>query len=398
MRAPDDERLARLALMTLAEPNDANVWGLVRLEGPAAALERITSSRADERYRPRLDLLDPVAAMERADRLAARFVVPGDLEWPSQLADLDLRPGEGQPRAVPPLGLWVRGPHHLRTSILRSAAVVGSRAATGYGSRVAADLGAGLSDRGWATVSGAAYGIDSAAHRGALAAGGVTVAVLACGVDVAYPRGHQGLLDRIGAEGLVVAELPFGAHPTRGRFLDRNRLIAALTPGTVVVEAAHRSGAVNTTTWARRMRRPVLGVPGPVTSPLSAGVHREIRERGATLVGSAGEVVAELGQMGDALSEAAVQAEAAGAAAAAARRAHDGLSPDDLRVLDSLDLGVGVTDRTAATRSGVGVADARAALRRLAGRGLVEVSDGRWRARASPAPRQDSAPVHRGGP
>ena len=336
--------------------------------------------------------------MERADRLAARFVVPGDLEWPSQLADLELRSGEGQRRAVPPLGLWVRGPHDLRTSVLRSAAVVGTRAATGYGSRVAADLGSGLSDRGWTIVSGAAYGIDSAAHRGALVAGGVTVAVLACGVDVAYPRGHQGLLDRIGEEGLVVAELPFGAHPTRGRFLDRNRLIAALTPGTVVVEAAHRSGAINTTTWARRMGRPVLGVPGPVTSPLSAGVHREIRERGATLVGHAGEVVAELGQLGEALSEAAAAAEAAGVASAAARRAHDGLAPAELRVLDALDLGVWVTDRTAATRGGLELRQVRATLRGLAARGLAESRDGLWRAAAVLPSQQAEGPVHRGGP
>ena len=118
---------------------------------------------------------------------------------------------------------------------------------------------------------------------------------------MAYPRGHQGLLDRIGQEGLVVAELPPGAHPTRSRFLDRNRLIAALAPGTVVVEAAFRSGAANTTMWARRMGRRVLGVPGPVDSPLSAGVHAQIRDQGATLVCGAGEVVAELGTLGDAL-------------------------------------------------------------------------------------------------
>ncbi len=383
MRAPDDERLARLDLMTLAEPNDARLWELVRHEGPVAALELIRTGSPDGPYTARLGLLDPVAAMRRAERLGARFVVPGDLEWPSQLDDLDLRAGEDQPRAVPPLGLWLRGPQHLRTSVLRSAAVVGSRAASGYGSRVASELGAGLADRGWTTVSGAAYGIDSAAHRGALAAGGVTVAVLACGVDVAYPRGHQGLLDRIGAEGLVVAELPFGAHPTRGRFLDRNRLIAALTPGTVVVEAAYRSGAVNTTTWARRMRRPVLGVPGPVTSPLSAGVHREIRERGATLVGGAGEVVAELGPMGEALTEAAAEATAAGLATRAARRAHDGLPPGDLRVLDALDLGVWVSERTVSSRSTVAGPDVRAALRRLAARGLAQEQDGRWRARAA---------------
>ncbi len=398
MRAPEHERLARLDLMTLAEPNDPRIWELVRDGGPQDALAQVTAGRAGARYVSRLELLDAAGALERGQRLGARFVVPGDLEWPSQLGDLDLTAVEGSPRAVPPLGLWLRGPHHLRAAALRSAAVVGSRAASGYGSRVAAELGSGLADRGWSTISGAAYGIDSAAHRGALAAGGVTVAVLACGVDVAYPRGHQGLLDRIGTEGLIVAELPLGAHPTRSRFLDRNRLIAALTPGTVVVEAAFRSGAANTASWARRMRRRVLGVPGPVTSPLSAGVHREIRDRGATLVGGAGEVVAELGQMGDVLSEATSAAEVDGLATAAARRPHDGLVPGDLHVLDALDLGSWITERAVATRSGLAVADVRAGLARLAARGLAESRDGRWRARPAPSPGAPAGPLHRGGP
>ena len=148
---------------------------------------------------------------------------------------------------------------------------------------------------------------------------------------MAYPRGHQGLLDRIGQEGLVVAELPPGAHPTRSRFLDRNRLIAALAPGTVVVEAAFRSGAANTTMWARRMGRRVLGVPGPVDSPLSAGVHAQIRDQGATLVCGAGEVVAELGTLGDALSEASAESGRDEAARDAAARPHDGLGPLELQ-------------------------------------------------------------------
>ncbi len=272
----------------------------------------------------------------------------------------------------------------MRASSAPSGSVPASscpaRAASAYGSRVAAEIGSGLADRGWATVSGAAYGIDSAAHRGALAAGGATVAVLACGVDVAYPRGHQGLLDRIGLEGLIVAELPFGSHPTRSRFLDRNRLIAALTPGTVLVEAAFRSGAVNTTAWARRMGRPVLGVPGPVTSPLSAGVHREVRERGAVLVGGAGDVVAELGQMGDALAEETSRWQSTSAVQAAAGRPHDGLSPTDLRVLDALDRSSWADPDRAANRSGLSLPDAEAALTRLASRGLARSYDGRWRA------------------
>jgi DNA processing protein len=269
--------------------------------------------------------------------------------------------------------------------VLRSAAVVGSRAASAYGVRVAVELAAGLADRGWSTVSGAAYGIDSGAHRGSLAAGGVTVAVLACGVDTAYPRGHQGLLDRICQEGVVVAELPLGAHPTRSRFLDRNRLIAALAPGTVIVEAAYRSGAANTARWARRMGRPVLGVPGPVDSPLSAGVHSQIRERGATLVCGAGEVVAELGTLGDALVEASAEGGRAELMRAQAARPHDGLTVLDLRVLDALGLGSWAGLELVAGRSGLARAQVRAALGRLVEHGLAVREDQRWKASSAAA-------------
>ena len=175
---------------------------------------------------------DPADLLDAATAAGVRLVVPGDLEWPSQLEQLDLPAGGGQRASCPPLGLWVHGAADLRRTVLRSAAVVGSRAATAYGTRVAGELAGGLADRDWAVVSGAAFGIDAAAHRGSLAAGGRTVAVLACGADVAYPRAHQGLLSRVADEGLVDSELPLGAVPTRARFLDRNRLIAALSPAT----------------------------------------------------------------------------------------------------------------------------------------------------------------------
>ncbi len=139
-------------------------------------------------------------------------------EWPQQLEDLE----DGRP-----IGLWVRGRANLRLWALRSVAVVGSRACTEYGAHMAATLGASLADRGWTVVSGAAYGVDGAAHRGALAAEGATVAVLASGVDHAYPRGHTELIGRVAEQGLVIAELPPGDHPTRSRFILRNRLIAS---------------------------------------------------------------------------------------------------------------------------------------------------------------------------
>ncbi len=216
-------------------------------------------------------------------------MVPGTAEWPGQLDDL----GDARP-----LGLWVRGGPSLRMWALRSVAVVGARACTEYGAHMAATLAAGLAERGWVVVSGGAYGIDGAAHRGALGAGGATAAVLACGVDRPYPPGHTALITRIAEQGLVVGELPPGDHPTPSRFILRNRVIAALTRGTVVVEAAHRSGSLVTARAARRLGRHVMGVPGPATSALSAGVHEMLRGD-AVLVGDAAEVVELVGAMGE---------------------------------------------------------------------------------------------------
>jgi DNA processing protein len=181
---------------------------------------------------------------------------------------------------------------------LRSVAVVGARACTEYGAHMAALLGAGLAERGWVVVSGGAYGVDGAAHRGALGAGGATVAVLACGVDQPYPRGHTELITRIAQQGLVVGELPPGDHPTPSRFIVRNRVIAALTRGTVVVEAAHRSGSLVTARAAQRLGRHTMGVPGPATSGLSAGVHQLLRGD-AELVTDAADVVELVGEMGE---------------------------------------------------------------------------------------------------
>jgi DNA processing protein len=181
---------------------------------------------------------------------------------------------------------------------LRSVAVVGARACTEYGAHMAAALAAGLAERGWVVVSGGAYGIDGAAHRGALGAGGATVAVLACGVDRPYPRGHTELINRIAEQGLVIGELPPGDHPTPSRFVLRNRVIAALTAGTVVVEAAHRSGSLVTARAAQRLGRHTMGVPGPATSARSAGVHELLRGE-AVLVTDPAEVVELVGDMGE---------------------------------------------------------------------------------------------------
>ena len=202
-----------------------------------------------------------------------------------------------------PIGLWCRGALRLDEACRESVAVVGSRSATSYGAQVAGDIGARLAAEHWTTVSGAAFGIDHAAHRGALAARGRTVAVLACGVDRAYPAAHAGLLRYIADVGLVVSEAAPGCAPTRIRFLARNRLIAALSRGTVVVEAAVRSGALNTASWASGLGRVLMGVPGPVTSAPSAGVHQLLRSRDALLVTSGEEVLEAVGPVGAFLLE-----------------------------------------------------------------------------------------------
>ena len=228
---------------------------------------------------------DPERDLERAGGLGIRFVVPGDDEWPVALDDLARAPHLHERGGVP-LGLWCRGPLRLAEVVEQAVAVVGSRSATSYGGSVAGEIAGALARESWTVVSGAAFGIDQAAHRGALASRGPTVAVLACGADRAYPSAHRSLIDYIADVGLVVSEAAPGCAPTRIRFLARNRVIAALARGTVVVEAAVRSGALNTASWAAGLGRAVMGVPGPVTSAPSAGVHQLIRARDAVLVTS----------------------------------------------------------------------------------------------------------------
>ncbi|WP_409238643.1 DNA-processing protein DprA [Streptomyces sp. PA5.6] len=292
--------MARVALTRVLEPGDAVGGRWLREVGPGEVLRRLTGPEEKARLpgvtARRWDGLRVRAAAVRPERdLAAvrdgggRFVCPGDAEWPLTLDDL----GDARP-----VGLWVRGRPSLRIWGLRSVAVVGSRACSGYGAHMAAELAAGLAERGWVVISGGAYGVDGAAHRGALGAGGATVAVLACGVDRPYPRGHAGLIGRIAEQGLVVGELPPGDHPTPSRFILRNRVIAALTRGTVVVEAAYRSGALATALGAQELGRFVMGVPGPATSGLSAGVHELLRGDGV-LVTDASEVVELVGDMGE---------------------------------------------------------------------------------------------------
>ncbi|WP_409469419.1 DNA-processing protein DprA [Streptomyces sp. HC307] len=295
---PDDELLSRVFLTRVIEPGDEVAGRWVREFGVEQVVRRLREGGrplpgvSEKRWAgllARARLAQPGRDLGVARDAGVRFVCPGDAEWPGQLDDL----GEARP-----LGLWIRGRPSLRMWALRSVAVVGARACTEYGAHMAVTLAAGLAERGWVVVSGGAYGVDGAAHRGALGAGGATVAVLACGVDRPYPRGHTQLITRIADQGLVVGELPPGDHPTPNRFIVRNRVIAALTRGTVVVEAAYRSGSLVTARAAQRLGRHTMGVPGPTTSGLSAGVH-ELLRGDATLVTDAAEVVELVGDMGE---------------------------------------------------------------------------------------------------
>jgi DNA processing protein len=301
--------LARAFLLRVAEPPAPAVSHLAELLGPVEAAERIrggadlgphVGAEVDARRHDDRSAADLAAA--RA--LGGRLLVPEDPAWPAAaMAGFAGQPGHAD--WVAPLGLWVRGPASvvdLATSEGRSVAVVGSRAASGYGKWVARDWSASFVDAGLAVVSGAALGIDGEAHRGALAANGTTVAVLACGIDRAYPASHGRLLEGIGSTGLVVSEYPVGAVPARHRFLVRNRLIAALANGTLLVESGHRSGAARTALAAQELGRPVLVVPGPVTSAQSVGNHELLRKGYATVVGSAAHVLEDLAPVGDVLT------------------------------------------------------------------------------------------------
>lgn len=369
---PAEERLARLELSLVTEPGHPRLAALLAAVGPVEARERIRAG--DEAIPPSWQAAIGRGVGRRAEELLSRagrddcrWVCPGDEDWPATLEDL-AHVEELQERGGVPLGLWFRGRAELATA-QRSVAVVGARACTEYGAQVAGDIAADCADRGIAVVSGAAYGIDAAAHRGALALRGDTVAVLACGVDMAYPTAHQPMLERIAREGLVVSELCPGAKPSRVRFLARNRLIAALASGTVVVEAARRSGALNTLNWASRLGRTTMGVPGPVTSAASAGVHQVIRDGGAVLVTGGDEVAEAVSPLGtDTVGWAPGE-----------RRLTDRLAPDDLAVLEALPSRRAADIATIAADAHVDMPTAITVLGRLLCAGLVERTGEGWR-------------------
>src|SRR5690606_1245037 len=298
------EAAARAGWSAVAEPGDPVLDALLRTYSAAQAWEAVragtplplpgtavstTAYRRWERWQACARDTDVDGMLTRAGELGIRLVVPGDPEWPSQLDLLAERR---------PYALWVRGTHDLRNACLRSVSIVGSRAASAYGLHVAVAMAATLAHHGRCVVSGGACGIGGAAHRGALSGDAAPVAVFAGGGDLAYPEGHEQLFAEVVNHGVVVSEYPPGTAPTRHAFLVRNRLIAALTPGTVVVEAGQRSGAMNTAAHAQELGRTLMAVPGPVTSALSAGCHRLLRDYQAVCVTGARDVMEQLSPLG----------------------------------------------------------------------------------------------------
>ncbi|WP_396656899.1 DNA-processing protein DprA [Microbacterium sp.] len=364
------ETAARAVWSCLIEPGDGVAGRLIAAGGAARALEVVEAedrghalaagiaardwTKALERWRPRADAALIRSALATAAAADIRLLSPADPRWPAGLDDL----GDHAPPC-----LWVRGAAGALTRSQTALAMVGARAATGYGEHIATELAAELAAQGVSIVSGGAYGIDGAAHRAALSASGTTVGVLAGGADRAYPTGNSELIGRIAASGgAIVSEAPCGAAPTRWRFLQRNRLIAALAAATVVVEAGWRSGSLNTAGHAADLGRPLGAVPGPVTSPASAGCHRIMREYGAQCITSAADAL-----------------ELMGAAPTAIPTGEQSRTDERTRVLDAMSFRARRSVAQIAQLSGMSAGDVQGLLGLLALEGLVADGGGGWK-------------------
>ena len=393
-----EERFARATWSGLAEPGDRLAGRAIQQLGAVRALtavvehwdsERFAATlsadgdsvsdddmvQAIDRWMPRLKSNTALIALRQAARFGARLLTPDDTLWPSRLNDLDWHA---------PSALWVRGTDEALAGIDRGIALVGARAATGYGEHITMEASAGLVDRGYTIVSGAAYGIDGMAHRAALASHGLTVAFLAGGVDRFYPSGHDALLGRIVENGVVISELPCGSPPTKWRFLQRNRLIAAASMATVVLEAGWRSGSLNTAGHAAALGRPLGAVPGPVTSAASAGCHRLIRDYDAVCVTNPDQM-AELAPLEHALLtvDEVAGAEQSAASSGAGSGASSPRDTDTVRLLDALSARTARPTDDVAARSGLAISTVRAQLGLLELDGRVTETERGWKRVAS---------------
>ncbi len=377
--ASDDDMVisyARAVWSTLVEPGDGVAGALVAALGAPLALEVALSAgdraiadaaRAADlsldalragraRWMPRIGAAPAALALSR--RTGLHLLTPEDGRWPA-------RAGVLGPHA--PLCLWARGDVSLLGATAPAVALVGARAASSYGEQVASDLAAESAIAGVTVFSGAAYGIDGAAHSAALTAGGSTVAVMAGGLERTYPVGHIDLVERMARAGLVIAEMPCGTVPTKHRFLMRNRLIAAFSDATVVVEAGWRSGALNTANHALQIGRPLGVVPGPITSASSMGCHRLLRSSEAVCITGFSDVQELLGGM------IAVTATAVGELTDA-----DGRTDDRTRLLDAVGSRTGRATEDVARRAGFAVDEAAALLGLLELEGAVVRRGSGW--------------------
>ena len=398
----DEVRLARAYLSRVAEPGCIPVWDLVRNAGPVDAAAAIRRGAVPDDVAgatsARRDSADPEADLDAAIRHGLRLVVPESDEWPHfAVAGLEAtalrrlaayRSGRERHREggepIPPVALWVKGPGHLPQAGVRGVAMVGSRAATAYGRHVTTELSYALAGRDFDVVSGGAFGIDAAAHQGALSADGQTILVSAGGLDRPYPPGNAALFDAVGESGLLVSESPPGAAPQRHRFLTRNRLIAALSTGTVVVEAAARSGALSTAKHCLMLGRTLMAVPGPITSAMSAGCHVLLRREGderALLISSVDDVLEAIGSAGEGLHRPARPDEPV--AAGELRQRIDRLDPLSRRVFDAVPVRRPAREDELARRSGLPVVDVIRSLPALRLAGLVESTEEGFRMAAA---------------
>lgn len=366
------EQSAWAYLSRVAEPPCGHLIALVEAVGPMEAAERIRRAEVSPELirltEARREIDCAAEDLEHLDRRGGRLITPDDDEWPLlSFTAFGAAPVREKTQGRPPLALWAIGGHRIDGITERAVAIVGTRASTAYGEHVAAELAAGLVERDVAVISGGAYGIDGVAHRAALAGEGMTVAVLAGGVDVLYPAGHSALLHRVGQHGLLISEYPPGVRPARHRFLTRNRLVAALSSATVVVEAGLRSGAASTAAWARGLGRVVCAVPGPVTSMGSAGCHQLIRS-GAELITRTDEVVELVGRAGEFADDQPHPTDPL-----------DGLSDTELRVFEALPARGARTPDQIAVAAGLPAAAILGPLAMLELSGFIERTEGRWR-------------------
>jgi DNA processing protein len=282
-----NEQLARAALFSIIEGGHTFWCAEISTNGALFVYNKLLNGGYDPiKYEKLINTLRATngdTVLSEIDKHYARLITPSDDDWPEQLNDL----------AAPPIGLVLKG--NISALHQPSLAIVGTRNPTSYGARIAGDFAAGFADREWAIVSGGAYGIDSYAHKGALIAEGVTVAVVASGIDINYPAGNTRLFAEICESGAMVTEFMPGHRALPNRFLTRNRIIAALSKATLGVEAAFRSGSLRTARDAAEIFRPVMAIPGPINSPTSEGCHRLIGERAAEIVTSVVDAVEFVG-------------------------------------------------------------------------------------------------------